>query len=181
MEALKTKQFWTLNLMLFNGIFFGSFLASVYKDFGSDGKISDKALTVTGSIGSVGNGVSRIVWSALSDKYGFKKMYILVMIIQLVCTVAISSCNTVAPLYTAVVALSFCCEGGHFTLFPAASAYIFGITNGGVIYTAMAAFMPIGSLLCFMLVEMDVKESLIFYVAAALTAINMVILYFFND
>ena len=130
-EAMRTKQFWQLNLLLFNGIFFGAFLASVYKDYGNDGDLSDAELTVTGAIGAIGNGVSRILWASLLDKYGFRKVYGCVLVVQLICSVGISSCNTVAILYTIVVAFSFSCEGGHFTCFPAACAYIFGITNGG--------------------------------------------------
>ena len=45
----------------------------------------------------------------------------------------------------------------------------------------MALFMPIGSGLSFMLVELKVKESVIFYVAAVLTLINMVVLFFFDE
>ena len=61
-------------IMLFSGIFYGVILVSVYK-IAAQGKLSDHTLTLAGAIGSVCNGCSRIIWGALHDKFGFKKVY----------------------------------------------------------------------------------------------------------
>ena len=180
-EAIHTRRFYHMGLLLFQGIFFGLFVASVYKNVGLDGAISDKALTLAGSIGSVCNGSSRIFWASLQDKYGFKKIYASLLIVQLIVSLSIYSCSTNSGWYTVAVAASFTCEGGHFSIFPTAAAKIFGIVNGGQIFTIMFLIIPVSSMISFMLVELKVSSETIFYVAAAVTSINMVFLYFFDD
>ena len=87
-------------------------------------------------------------------------------------------------LYILCVALSFLCEGGHFSCFPAACVKIFGIQNGGQIFTIMFFAIPISSLTSFFIVEFG-KDSIdpqtIFVCASVLTVINMIQLYFFDD
>lgn len=50
--------------MLLNGMFFGLFMASVYKEVALN-ILSDKTLTLAGALGSVCNGSSRIIWATL--------------------------------------------------------------------------------------------------------------------
>ena len=56
-----------MSLMLYSGLFFGVYIASVYKSIASgiSNEIGDKALTLTGAIGSVMNGSSRVMWATL--------------------------------------------------------------------------------------------------------------------
>ena len=83
--ALKAGRFWFLAFLLFNGMFFGLYMASVYKSVAQhENKISDKALTTAGAIGSVCNGSSRILWASLQDKIGFKKVYTGMLVVQLI-------------------------------------------------------------------------------------------------
>ena len=63
-DAIRTTRFYHLAVMLFNGVFFGTYMASVYKSF-VKGKIDDQTLTVAGAIGSFINGSSRIFWATL--------------------------------------------------------------------------------------------------------------------
>ena len=43
-------------------------------------------LTIIGSVSASANGLSRAMWAMLMDKYGFKKVFVGVMIINLGCT-----------------------------------------------------------------------------------------------
>ena len=52
-------------IIIFFGIFFGLYLASVYKDVGTAGKLDDSTLTTAGAIGAVCNGSSRFVWASI--------------------------------------------------------------------------------------------------------------------
>ena len=40
-EAIKSTRFWYMIVIIFLGIFFGLYLASVYKDIGYDGNLTD--------------------------------------------------------------------------------------------------------------------------------------------
>jgi len=66
--------------MYFNGVFFGVYVASVFKSVAL-GYIGDKTLTIAGSMGAFINGSSRLLWATLQDKYGFKSIYIFICII----------------------------------------------------------------------------------------------------
>lgn len=58
------------------------YMASVFKSFGSvEGSIDDMTLTVAGSIGGACNGLSRVFWATLDDKFGFKKIYSIILVI----------------------------------------------------------------------------------------------------
>ena len=72
--------------MLFNGIFFGMYVASVYKGVAL-GYLDDSTLTLAGSLGAIANGSSRFLWATLMDYIGFKKVYACVLIIQLTATI----------------------------------------------------------------------------------------------
>lgn len=64
-DALKTTRYWHHSLMLFNGVFFGVYVASVYKDVAlKKGSIEDADLTIAGALGSFMNGSSRIIWAS---------------------------------------------------------------------------------------------------------------------
>ena len=84
-------------------------------------------------------------------------------------------------LYIMAVGFSLTCEGGHFSCFPAAAAKIFGIKNGGHIYTIMFFANCISSYISFLMVYFGMGYKAIFTIAACLTASNMVLLYFFDD
>lgn len=49
---------------MFNGVFFGIFIAGNYKIINLE-NLSDKVLTMAGAIGAVGNALSRILCSTL--------------------------------------------------------------------------------------------------------------------
>ena len=71
--------------MLFNGVFFGVYVAAVYKDVAlNHGTIGDRELTIAGSIASFINGASRIMWASLLDKLGFRMIYMILLVIQLI-------------------------------------------------------------------------------------------------
>lgn len=118
-------------MMFFNGLFFCVYNASVYKtnaqNGGGDDSLSDHTLTLAGAVGSVCNGGSTLFWALFVEKFGFKKVYFMIMGLELAVSLTIYHARESASLYLACVALSFFCQGGHFTLFPTVSLRIFGI------------------------------------------------------
>ena len=73
-EAIRMWRFWHLSAMLFLGSFATLYVANVYK-IATDGILPDHTLTIAASIGSIGNGVSRLGWATLQDRFGFKNIY----------------------------------------------------------------------------------------------------------
>lgn len=87
-EALMSQRFWYLCLMMFNGQFFVFYLASTYKVYGLE-FFSDNALTVTGAVGSVCTGICRPIWGTLIDKYGFRKAYGCLLLLEFLTAITI--------------------------------------------------------------------------------------------
>lgn len=110
-DGVTHPRFYLLAFMMFNGVFFGTYIASVYKSIDVD-ILSDHILTVAGAIGSVCNGGSRLFWAALMDKFGFKKVYYFLLAIQLVVSAMMYYVRNNASLYVLCVAIAFLCEGG---------------------------------------------------------------------
>ena len=139
---------------MYNGIFYGVFVLSVYKSCAGE-SMSDRTLTIVGAIGSICNGSSRIAWSAVQDKYGFNRIYLIVLVIQLISAIFIYRVRDLTIPYSICVALAFVTDGATFSMFPAAAAQIFGIANGGQILTIMLFAVPFSSLTGYGLIKMD--------------------------
>lgn len=60
------------------------------------------------------------------DKIGFKKVFILVALLNMICTGVMGYLNGSFAGYLIVLSLAMCCEGGMFSCFPAISAKVFG-------------------------------------------------------
>lgn len=157
-------------------------MASVYKTF-VDGKIDDRTLTIAGAIGSFINGSSRIFWATLQDHYGFKNIYIIMLVIQFFTSIFIFVFQDNKYLYSLLICLAFLVEGGHFSTFPACAVKIFGIAEGGKIFTISFFAVPLSSLVGFALAENTKYISVvsIFIVSAVLTFINIILLIFFDE
>jgi len=63
-------------IMLFFGTFYGAYMAANYKFIS---ELDDVTLTIAGSVGAIFNGGSRLMWGVLLDKYGFRKVYMILM------------------------------------------------------------------------------------------------------
>lgn len=59
-------------------IFTGIYISSVYKTMALK-ELDDRTLTVIGALGGLANGLSRLMWGLLYDKYGFKPLYTCVL------------------------------------------------------------------------------------------------------
>ena len=65
---------------------FGQFLINQYKNYGlTQPELADDAyLTIVGSMASLANGCSRAAWALLYDKIGFRKVYTIAVLLQVI-------------------------------------------------------------------------------------------------
>ena len=93
--------------------------------------ISDYTLTLAASIGSgIINGVSRITMGAIVDKFDFKKVFTVLMVIQLINSLICYWAAFYPILYFICVQINFWCMAGYFTIFPIALINVFGLEIG---------------------------------------------------
>ena len=60
----------------------GLMMANSYKNYGFDLGKDDSFLTLVGSLQALTNGLSRAMWGLLLDRFGFKKIYSIILIMQ---------------------------------------------------------------------------------------------------
>ncbi len=75
---------------------------------------------------------------------------------------------------------SYMCEGGHFAMFPAAVATIFGSNKAGLIFPVMINAVTASSLTSFVLIQYF-ELSLIIWIAFVISIINLFLILIFND
>ena len=72
--ALKSKEFWLLWTMIALAAAAGLNTISVYKSYGQTVPLlnDDSYLSLMGGLGALSNGLGRLFWGSMVDKYGFK-------------------------------------------------------------------------------------------------------------
>ena len=128
-------RFWQLfGLMLFSN-YFGTFFMNAYKTYGENksphAPISDTLLTWAASIGAgFVNGCSRISLGALFDKYGFKRLFTVLMVSQLLVSLVCYHAAYWPWLYFTCILLNYMSIGGMFAIFPVSVQKVFGLELG---------------------------------------------------
>jgi len=123
--------------MLFNGLFIGVFTTSVFKIIAID-YISDGVLTLAGALASACSGFARFFWAYMLDKFGFRKVYTVMMIIQTINSALIYEHRMNKLVYPVLVCISSVTFGGMYSVFPTTTIKIYGIKNGPKINSFLA-------------------------------------------
>lgn len=139
--------------MIYLSTFFGMLMANSYKVYGMEMGIDDALLSIIGACSAITNGLSRAMWAMLMDKFGFKCVYILVMIINLICTATIGYLNGDGIAYLFILSITMGCEGGMFSTFPAITSKIFGHKVGPIIYGFLFFAISISNLTAWLLLK----------------------------
>ncbi|GEK57687.1 MFS transporter [Marinococcus halophilus] len=150
-EAVKTRRFWYLWVMLFINVTCGIAILSVASPMAQEiaGLSAAAAATTVGLMGFF-NGAGRIAWASISDYLGRPNVYTAFFLIQIVTFFALPNL-TVALLFQLALFLIMTCYGGGFASIPAYIGDIFGTKQLGAIHgyvlTAWAAAGLAGPLL----------------------------------
>jgi len=142
-EAVKTREFWALWLMLFINITCGIAILAVASPMAQElvGMSAAGAATMVGVMGLF-NGGGRIVWATISDYIGRPNVYTLFFALQVVAFFLLPNL-TVGLLFSITVYLIMTCYGGGFSSNPAYIGDLFGTKQLGAIHgyilTAWAA------------------------------------------
>lgn len=93
--------------------------------------LSDSLLTISGSVAAGCNGVSRVLSGILQDRYGFKKVFGIFMLLQLIDAMVIYHVRHIAGIYPICIAIGFMGQGTNVGCLPALVVQIFGMKSGG--------------------------------------------------
>ena len=183
-EVLKSRKIYQIFLMNFLSSGLGLLVASNFKTYGT-GKINDdQFLTLVGSIGAAFNGGGRVLWGLMYDKLSFKKVYFILLIIQIIFIATYDLiCSFKAAFFIWTCILLFC-EGGHFALFPALCLKEYGTAIGSKIYPVVYFAFPCSNFLQFGIIYF-LKKSIgfnnIFWIFLGLTGLAFVLALLFKE
>ena len=129
-------------------LIYGFLLSNTYRNFGSNSlRNYETALKYLSKAFTLLNTFSRLVWGFIFDKTGFKILYIIVCINQLICggLMYTSSSNIVS--YYIVVCFGVLSYAGHIILFPNLIHHKFGVDNSVVILGICGIFAGISAMI----------------------------------
>jgi OFA family oxalate/formate antiporter-like MFS transporter len=178
-QALRTRQWWTLWLILFLNVSAGISLISqqapLYQELGG---VSAAVAAGMVGIASIGNALGRVFWAWLSDHLTRRVTFALLFLIQIGLFRVLSDLSSVAALtLAAFVILS--CFGGGFGTMPAAVTDYFGPRNVGPIYglmlSAWGAASVFGPMLLAGMREATGSYQDALHIIAALMALSVVL------
>lgn len=133
-EAVKTRRFWMLWLMLFTNITCGIAILAVASPMAQEvtGMTSLAAATMVGLLGLF-NGGGRLGWASLSDYIGRPNVFTAFFVIQIIAFFLLPF--TTHPLLFQVLLFAIMtCYGGGFATIPAYIGDVFGTKQLGAIH-----------------------------------------------
>ncbi|MFC4768395.1 OFA family MFS transporter [Effusibacillus consociatus] len=133
-EAVKTRRFWYLWIMLFINVTCGIAILSVASPMAQEiAKMTPlAAATMVGLLGLF-NGLGRIGWASFSDYIGRPNTYTTFFVLQIVAYFLIPQ-STNALLFQLLLFLILTCYGGGFASIPAYIGDLFGTKQLGAIH-----------------------------------------------
>mmetsp|Transcript_23324 Transcript_23324/g.20705 ORF Transcript_23324/g.20705 Transcript_23324/m.20705 type:complete len:118 (+) Transcript_23324:770-1123(+) len=97
---------------------FPYYISSNFKSYETIDVPDEKFITLVGSLGAIVNGLSRGVWATLQDVFGFKIIYITLLVLEVSIAFTFVAIHKIKALYLIWVLVAFACLGGHFAIFP---------------------------------------------------------------
>ncbi|SFJ62433.1 L-lactate MFS transporter [Thermoflavimicrobium dichotomicum] len=178
-EAIKTRRFWYLWLMLFINVTCGIAILAVASPMAQEfAKMTPlAAATMVGLLGLF-NGLGRIGWASFSDLIGRPNTYTAFFVIQIIAYLLLPTFDH-ALLFQITLFLILTCYGGGFASIPAFIGDLFGTKQLGAIHgyilTAWSAAGLAGPI--FTAWVRDTTQSYVstLYVFAALCAVALVV------
>jgi fucose permease len=159
----------------------GYYIVNTYKSFGQTIPVldDDQFLSTISSISALFN-AARFIWSGALDKFAFKKVYGVLLLIQITLAFTIGLTQKSKVSFSIFICLALFCIGGHFALFPNVLKQVFGKQATGL-YGVMFTGTGLGSLFIVGLIFSPIGKSyhILFYIFGTLSVISLVILTFF--
>jgi len=181
-KILKSLRFWHMLAMQLCSIFFGLYLASVWKPIASkEGVISETILTRTAVYASLANGLARFFWGYMTDILGFHLVVLINMTAQTIISATLFSFRTNPDLYPYMVFAAFFFYAGAFTTFPPTVIKVFGSEKGPQVASIVHWSVAIASITGFFInLYLKGKSEQVFFVATGLSLLNILLVLMFD-
>ncbi|WP_010530349.1 L-lactate MFS transporter [Lentibacillus jeotgali] len=178
-QAIKTKPFWMLWMMLFFNVTTGIAIISVASPIGQEitGMSSVAAATMVGVMGLF-NGAGKLGWATISDYIGRPNVYTIFFIIGIVSYFLLPVITSVIIFQILVYAI-VSCYGGGFSSVPAYIGDLFGTKQLGAIHgyilTAWAVAGVVGPMLLSLIYDNTNSYELVLIIFGIMHVISLLI------
>ena len=178
-EALRTSKFWMLWLTLFLNITCGLGIVSAASPMAQEmiGMSDQMAAAMVGIMG-IFNGLGRLFWATLSDKFGRPKVYTTVFIVNAAALATLYLSGS-PILFVILICLIMTCYGAGFSIIPAYIGDVFGTRELGAIHgyilTAWAAAGIAGPVLLSTIHQMTNSYKPTLFIFVGLVCVALVI------
>ncbi|MFX1410826.1 MAG: OFA family MFS transporter [Promethearchaeota archaeon] len=147
-KTVKLPQFWmlwaTFVLSAISGLMVIGSYSAFAKSENSGGEliyvIGTVDFVLVGSLAALFNGAGRIIWGQLSDFINYKKTMLIMFTTQAILMFIYFTTNVNVIYFLIITCAIYFCFGGNFSLFPTATADLFGTKNlgpnYGIVFTA---------------------------------------------
>ena len=147
-KTIKLPQFWMLWATFILSAISGLMVIGSYASFAKTVDVSDNFIyaigtadfVLIGSLAALFNGLGRIIWGQLSDFITYKKAMLLMFTTQAILMLIYFTTNINEVYFLILTCAIYFCFGGNFSLFPTATADLFGSKNlgpnYGIVFTA---------------------------------------------
>ncbi|MFX1481101.1 MAG: OFA family MFS transporter [Promethearchaeota archaeon] len=147
-QTIKLPQFWMLWSTFALSAISGLIVIGSYSAFAKTQEVPNVFLyaigtsdfVLIGSLAALFNGLGRIVWGKMADLVTYKKAMLMMFIIQAILLFIYFTTNVNEIYFLIMTCAIFFCFGGNFSLFPTATADLFGSKNlgpnYGIVFTA---------------------------------------------
>lgn len=92
------------------------------------------------------------------QKYGFKSVYLFLLLAQILTSSTLPLIATTKALYFLYITLGFVNQGGHFVLFPAVCAHMYGRAKGAILFSILYSEFGLSALAAVLLQKYAVAE-----------------------
>lgn len=178
-EAIKTRRFWMLWMMLFINTTCGIAIISVASPMGQEiaGMTPVAAAAMVGIMGLF-NGGGRLGWATLSDYIGRPNIYTTFFVLQIVAFFLLPFAAS-AILFQILVFIILSCYGGGFSNVPAYIGDIFGTKQLGAIHgyilTAWAMAGVVGPILLSLIYDNTNSYNVTMFIFGILFIVSLLI------
>lgn len=129
-ESYRDRKFWQIWSMLTFSLMYAFFMKVAFKSYGQTMYQDDVYLTNVAKVGFLTAALSRFGWAALQEILGFKPVYMIILIMQIVLAFSMTTVSSNPQMYTAWVCMTWSCEGGQQAIFPPLAGQVYGTELG---------------------------------------------------
>ncbi|UCC18430.1 MAG: MFS transporter, partial [Promethearchaeota archaeon] len=147
-QTIKLPQFWMLWATFILSAMSGLMVIGSYASFAKTVDVSENFIYIIGTadfvlIGSLAalfNGLGRILWGKMADLITYQKAMLIMFSTQAILLLVYFNTNFNEIYFLIITCAIYFCFGGNFSLFPTATADLFGSKNlgpnYGIVFTA---------------------------------------------